>query len=131
MLNVSPLNCINFMWEMSSQFFISVEATRAIGTGRVGTMRPQPAPEQAYQPPTLVANTPAIIDSNSNALNSKNAIDYYQQYKQQPQQQQQPAIIPISGNIVNGVPFKLPSIQERLTKNRIYFDDKLKHNANN
>lgn len=107
-----------------------MEATRSIGSGRVGTMRSAPVQEQAYQPPTLVAKIPAIIDSNLNALNSNNAIDY-QQYQQQPKQQQQPAIIPISSNIVNGVPFKLPSIQERLTKNRIFFDDKLKNNANN
>lgn len=87
-----------------------MEATRAIGSGRVGTMRPVPVQEQAYQ--------------------SNNAIDY-QQYQQQREQQQQPAIIPVSSNIVNGVPFKLPSIQERLTKNRIFFDDKLKNNTNN
>lgn len=109
-----------------------MDATRAIGTGRVGTMRPAPVQEQAYQP----SNTPAIIDSNLNALKLNNVIDY-QQYQQPPQQQQQPTIIPVSSNIVNGVPFKLPSIQERLTKNRIFFDDKLKNyaiqneNANN
>lgn len=107
-----------------------MDAAKAIGTGRVGTMRTAPVQEQTYQPPALVANPPVIIDSNLNALNLNNAVDY-QQYQQQSKQQQQPAIIPVSSNIVNGVPFKLPSIQERLTKNRIFFDDKLKNNANN
>lgn len=105
-----------------------MEATRAIGSGRVGAMRPAPVLEQAFEPPTLVSNTPTIIDSNLNALNLNNDINY-QQYQQQSQQRQQPANIPVSSNIVNGVPFKLPSIQERLTKNRIFFDDKLKNNA--
>lgn len=30
-------------------------------------------------------------------------------------------------NVINGTPFKLPSVQDRLTKNRVYFDENLKN----
>lgn len=30
-------------------------------------------------------------------------------------------------NIVNGTPFKLPSVQDRLIKNRVYFDENLRN----
>lgn len=39
-----------------------------------------------------------------------------------------PASKPMS-NTVNGVPFKLPSVQDRLIKNRVFFDDKMKNVA--
>lgn len=35
---------------------------------------------------------------------------------------------PIS-NIINGTPFKLPSVQDRLIKNRVYFDENLRNVA--
>lgn len=35
---------------------------------------------------------------------------------------------PIS-NIINGAPFKLPSVQDRLIKNRVYFDENLRNVA--
>lgn len=30
-------------------------------------------------------------------------------------------------NVVNGTPFKLPSVQDRLIKNRVYFDEKMRN----
>lgn len=32
-------------------------------------------------------------------------------------------------NIINGAPFKLPSVQDRLIKNRVYFDENLRNVA--
>lgn len=39
--------------------------------------------------------------------------------------------IPAPTQIVNGAPFKLPSIQERLKKNRVYFDENMKTQSAN
>lgn len=47
----------------------------------------------------------------------------FEQYEIQP--------VPAPQQIVNGVPFKLPSIQERLKKNRVYFDGKTAEQAAN
>lgn len=133
-------------WFLFSLF--SVESARAIGTGRVGggNIR-QNIPVTQYSP------NPIMPEPNVSMNAISHAADYGQfilppqmppqvqpqiQLQQQPQVVQAPISTPIqetmapkpSINMVNGVPFKLPSVQDRLTRNRIYFDEKLKNTDN-
>lgn len=136
-----------------------VEASRAIGTGRVGsgaTMRhnmqatqPQAQSQIPQQQQFISTNLPVMMDSNLNpsatqtpALFNYPVIDQFK-----PQQTVQPAPVAQPGqlktespaqanttqkpmsNIVNGVPFKLPSVQDRLIKNRVFFDENLRNGA--
>lgn len=53
----------------------------------------------------------------------------YAPLSQAPTSAPMPAVLspkPMS-NIINGTPFKLPSVQDRLIKNRVYFDENLKN----
>lgn len=80
----------------------------------------------------FIATSPVIIDSNLNAPQMNYPI--IDQFKPQQQLQATPALASVavaktSSNIVNGVPFKLPSVQDRLIKNRVFFDENLKNVA--
>lgn len=119
-------------------FFISVESTRAIGTGRVGSGNRQTIAVTQYTQSPPIVESPMII----NPLNTVNDFSQFttqqihqpiQQFQavQQSVQSIQPVEQMLSNkpafNIVNGQPFKLPSVQDRLTRNRIFFDDNLKN----
>lgn len=91
--------------------------------------------QQSHQ--QFVTSTPVIMDANLNApsMNYYPIIDNFKpQHQHQPQLQATPALAPVAvpkptTNIVNGVPFKLPSVQDRLIKNRVFFDGNLKNVA--
>lgn len=128
-----------------------VEAARAIGTGRVGsgaTMRhniqaAQPQAQSQIQQQFISTNVPVMMDLNLNpsATQSPALFNYpfIDQFK--PQQTVQPRQLQTetpaqaiaaqkpTSNIVNGVPFKLPSVQDRLIKNRVFFDENMKNVA--
>lgn len=141
-----------------AQFSFVVETARAIGSGRVGggTAMRQNIPQQQQQPQFVVSHQPpAVMEATLNAqpLNYP-TIDQFippqqhqRQHQHQPQYQAPPTIpvlvaaapapVPVQAvpvqkpmsNIVNGVPFKLPSVQDRLIKNRVFFDGNLKNEA--
>lgn len=117
--------------------FIIVEAARVIGTGRVGggALMRQPQSQQQQQQP-FMSNTTPMMDTNLNAnppaLINMNypVIDQFKPPQSQLQAEpfiQTPIITP--KQTVNGPPFKLPSVQDRLIKNRVFFDENLKNTA--
>ncbi|XP_031624603.1 uncharacterized protein DDB_G0287625-like [Contarinia nasturtii] len=120
---------------------VKLEAARVFGTGRVGggaLMRQphqQQQQQQRQQQQSFVSNTmPAMMDTNLNAnasaLINMNypVIDQFKPPNSQLKSEsliQAPIITPKP--IINGVPFKLPSVQDRLVKNRVFFDENLKN----
>lgn len=133
-----------------------MEAARAIGTGRVGggaSMRQNVQPQQQQQQlqqqqlqqqqlqqqqlqqqqqQFISSPPPALMDLSLNAhapaLINYPVIDHFKpQQPPSPQSaiQAEPTPKPMT-NIINGVPFKLPSVQDRLIKNRLFFDENLK-----
>lgn len=107
----------------------------------------QPTAQQAKMPQQKFISSPpsVMMDANLNlnttpALFSYPIIDQFkpqQQIHVQPRQEEQsqsviqavaPEQVP-TNNAGNGVPFKLPSVQDRLIKNRVFFDDNLKNVA--
>lgn len=101
-----------------------------------------------------ISSPPApMMDMNLNAqahapvlIGNYPVIDHFKPPQQQappqpkvqspPQQVIQSQVIqvdptPKPAQIINGVPFKLPSVQDRLIKNRLFFDENLKNVAGN
>lgn len=94
-----------------------METARAIGSGRIGSRVIQQQPQQPFV-------------NNSEEANLNDSAPYYTPNEFEQLQQQQGIEAPKqTSNIVNGIPFKLPSVQDRLKKNRIYFDEKLKNQS--
>lgn len=136
-----------------------VETARAIGSGRVGggqALRQNISPQQSFvgsQQPSAVMQ--ANVDAASMSYPTIDQFIPPQQIQRQQQHQQEqvklqiqylptptsgplaaPMQVPVSppiqkpmSNVINGVPFKLPSVQDRLIKNRVFFDENLKNEA--
>lgn len=101
---------------------VKLETARAIGSGRVGGGALRHNVQQQQQP---FAANPSTVGMDSTMIYP--VIDQFQ-----PQYEAQTATVPAPkpvSNIVNGVPFKLPSVQDRLIKNRVFFDGNLKYEA--
>lgn len=132
-----------------------METARAIGSGRVGggTGMRQNIPSQqqfvaSHQHPAAMEVNLDAATMNYPTIDQFIPPSQHQQQHQQHQQQQfqsappaAPVVqmqmtvqVPVSppaqkpmSNIINGVPFKLPSVQDRLIKNRLFFDENLKN----
>ncbi|XP_055302962.1 bromodomain-containing protein DDB_G0280777-like [Sitodiplosis mosellana] len=100
--------------------------------------------QQQYvsSPPLAMMDLSLNAQAHAPASINYPVIDHFKppQQQQQPLQSQLPPpqqVIQVDptpkpmSNIINGVPFKLPSVQDRLIKNRLFFDENLKNVAGN